>query len=106
MRAAGASPDIDVVVVTRGGGSASLDAYDERAVIVAVADCPRPVMVAVGHHSDRPLAEMVAWRRATPARSVGKGQADRANQTGQADRAEEPIAASESSELFVVGLES
>jgi xanthine dehydrogenase accessory factor len=60
---------------------------------------PEEIAVAVA-------AEMVAWRRATPARSVGKGQADRANQTGQADRAEEPIAASESSELFVVGLES
>ena len=67
VRAAGSSPDVDVVVVTRGGGSASLDAYDDRAVIMAVADCPKPVMVAVGHHSDRPLAEMVAWRaEATP----------------------------------------
>ena len=67
VRAAGSSPDVDVVVVTRGGGSASLDAYDDRAVIMAVADCPRPVIVAVGHHSDRPLAEMVAWRaEATP----------------------------------------
>ena len=40
VRAAGSSPDVDVVVVTRGGGSASRDAYDDRAVIMAVADSP------------------------------------------------------------------
>jgi xanthine dehydrogenase accessory factor len=51
---------------------------------------PEEIAVAVA-------AEMVAWRRASPARSVGKGQPD---------RAEAAAAASESSELFLVGLES
>jgi exonuclease VII large subunit len=57
----------DLVVVTRGGGSGVTAAYDTGVVPAAICQADCPVIVAVGHHDDFPVAETVAWRReATP----------------------------------------
>ena len=54
---------VDVVVVTRGGGSrADLSWFDVQAVTEAVATCPVPVVTAIGHQIDRSLCDVVAHR--------------------------------------------
>lgn len=48
---------VDLVVVTRGGGSGVTAAYDSFEVAAAVCSCPVPVLMAVGHSSDASVAD-------------------------------------------------
>ncbi len=53
--------DLDVIVITRGGGSrADLSWFDQQALCEAVARCRRPVVVGIGHEIDRSLTDLVA----------------------------------------------
>ena len=53
--------DIDVVVMVRGGGSrGDLVAFDHERVATAIARCPHPVVVGVGHEIDRSVTDEVA----------------------------------------------
>lgn len=53
--------DVDVVVVVRGGGSRTdLAAFDHERVATAVARCRHPVLIGVGHETDRSVADEVA----------------------------------------------
>lgn len=65
--------EVDVVVVARGGGSRTdLVAFDHERVATAVARCPVPVVVGVGHEIDRSVTDEVAHTSAkTPTACAG-----------------------------------
>ncbi len=65
-------PEVDVIIVGRGGGSADdLTAFCDEALVRAVAACRVPVVSAVGHDVDVPLLDLAAdVRAATPSQAA------------------------------------
>ncbi len=62
----GCQPDIDVIIVGRGGGSIEdLWAFNEEKVARAIDSCPIPIISAVGHEIDFTIADFVADVRAS-----------------------------------------
>jgi exodeoxyribonuclease VII large subunit len=65
LRALDADPEVDVVVLARGGGSVEdLLAFSDEGLCRAVAECRTPVVTAIGHEQDTPLVDLVADVRA------------------------------------------
>lgn len=66
-------PEVDVIVVTRGGGSLEdLLPFSNEAMVRAVAACRTPVVSAIGHEADTPLLDLVADVRASTPTDAAK----------------------------------
>jgi len=66
-------PDVDVIVIARGGGSVEdLLPFSDETLIRAVAACRTPVVSAIGHEQDTPLLDYVADLRASTPTDAAK----------------------------------
>jgi exodeoxyribonuclease VII large subunit len=88
------APEVDVVVLARGGGSfEDLLPFSDERLVRALADCPVPVVSAVGHEQDTPLSDLVADARAsTPTAAARLVVPDAADLIARLDRARATLA--------------
>lgn len=68
-----ANPDVDLIVVARGGGSVEdLLPFSDEQLIRTVFRCRTPVVSAIGHEPDTPLLDLVADLRASTPTDAAK----------------------------------
>jgi exodeoxyribonuclease VII large subunit len=73
LRRLDADPEVDVIVIARGGGSVEdLLPFSNETLVRAVADCHTPVVSAIGHESDTPLLDLVADVAASTPTDAGR----------------------------------
>ena len=68
LRELEADADVDVIIITRGGGSfEDLLPFSDESLVRLAADCQTPIVSAIGHEKDAPLLDLVAdYRASTP----------------------------------------
>ncbi|HEY2507475.1 MAG TPA: exodeoxyribonuclease VII large subunit [Streptosporangiaceae bacterium] len=83
-----ADPAVDVIIITRGGGSIEdLLPFSAEDLVRAVAGCLTPVISAIGHEQDVPLLDLVADVRAsTPTDAARRAVPDVAEQLDMIDQ--------------------
>ncbi len=94
LRALCEHPDVDVIVLTRGGGSfEDLLPFSDERLVRAVAACRVPVVSAVGHEQDTPLCDLAADVRASTPTMAGKVVVPELSElSGRLDRARASLA--------------
>ncbi|CAN5333986.1 exodeoxyribonuclease VII large subunit [soil metagenome] len=73
LRKLDADPEVEVIVVARGGGDfQNLLVFSDEALVRAAAACTTPIASAIGHEADRPLIDEVADLRASTPTDAAK----------------------------------
>ncbi len=73
LRELDALPEVDVIVISRGGGSLEdLLPFSDEGLVRAVAAARTPVVSAIGHEVDSPLLDLVADVRASTPTDAGR----------------------------------
>jgi exodeoxyribonuclease VII large subunit len=68
-----ADPEVDVIILTRGGGSfLDLVVFSDEALVRAAAAAKTPIVSAIGHENDRPVLDDVADLRASTPTDAAK----------------------------------
>lgn len=89
IQALEADPEVDVIIVARGGGDfQNLLPFSDERVIRAAAACQTPLVSAIGHENDRPLLDEVADLRAsTPTDAAKRVVPDVSDELARVDQA-------------------
>lgn len=68
LRELEANKDVEVIIITRGGGSfEDLLPFSDEGLVRLAASCITPIVSAIGHEKDSPLLDLVAdYRASTP----------------------------------------
>jgi len=68
LRELEANKDVEVIIITRGGGSfEDLLPFSDETLVRLAASCTTPIVSAIGHEKDAPLLDLVAdYRASTP----------------------------------------
>ena len=73
IKALDADPDVDVIIIARGGGDfQNLLGFSDETLVRAAAACVTPLVSAIGHEADRPLLDEVADLRASTPTDAAK----------------------------------
>jgi exodeoxyribonuclease VII large subunit len=73
LRDLDADPEVDVIIIARGGGDfQNLLGFSDERLVRAVAAATTPVVSAIGHEADRPLLDEVADLRASTPTDAAK----------------------------------
>ena len=73
LRELEANPEVDVIIITRGGGSfEDLLPFSDEGLVRLAASCATPIVSAIGHEQDAPLLDLVADVRASTPTDAAK----------------------------------
>lgn len=73
MRTLDADPEVDVIIVARGGGDfQNLLTFSDESLLRAAAALSTPLVSAIGHEADRPMLDLVADVRASTPTDAAK----------------------------------
>lgn len=73
LRELEANPEVDVIIITRGGGSfEDLLPFSDEGLVRLAASCKTPIVSAIGHEQDAPLLDLVADVRASTPTDAAK----------------------------------
>lgn len=94
LRELDADPEVDVIIVARGGGDfQNLLVFSDETLVRAAATCSTPLVSAIGHENDRPLLDEVADLRAsTPTDAAKRVVPDVAEELSRVQQARSRIA--------------
>jgi exodeoxyribonuclease VII large subunit len=94
IRELDADPEVDVIIVARGGGDfQNLLVFSDETLLRTAAACATPLVSAIGHENDRPLLDEVADLRAsTPTDAAKRVVPDVADELSRVQQARGRIA--------------
>jgi exodeoxyribonuclease VII large subunit len=84
LRELEADINVDVIIITRGGGSfEDLLPFSDESLVRLAASCGTPIVSAIGHEKDSPLLDLVAdYRASTPTDAAKRVVPDIAEEVG------------------------